>query len=90
MIKPEAAMMKGKVKIFADALKLSEDSGSWSSETLATKIDAEQLKKPGDVLANQRKVVIDYHEYILTMDHQPTKTVEAQNRQDKGFNHCDT
>eukprot|EP00808_Paulinella_micropora_P014817 g3462.t1 len=41
MIKPEGAMMKGKVKIFADALKLSGDSGSWSSETLATKIDAE-------------------------------------------------
>eukprot|EP00808_Paulinella_micropora_P020259 g16807.t1 len=40
MIKPEGAMMKGKVKIFADALKLSGDSGSWSSETLATKIDA--------------------------------------------------
>eukprot|EP00808_Paulinella_micropora_P020431 g73997.t1 len=40
MIKPEGALMKGKVKIFADALKLSGDSGSWSSETLATKIDA--------------------------------------------------
>eukprot|EP00808_Paulinella_micropora_P019305 g20203.t1 len=40
MIKPEGAMMKGKVKIFADALKLSGDSGSWSSETLPTKIDA--------------------------------------------------
>eukprot|EP00808_Paulinella_micropora_P021879 g8378.t1 len=41
MIKSEGARMKGKVKIFADALKLSVEPGSWSSETLATKIDAE-------------------------------------------------